>query len=74
MNTIEQLNNIQVKLLNVENDLLNMKVDVWRSDESPIYCKKYEDSIESIQELVRDAHSRIVYVKWRIAKLNKEGE
>ena len=74
MNPNRKLHDMQVKLLNVENDLLNMEVDVWKSNESPIYCKKYEDSIESIRELVRDAYDRIKYVKWRIAKLNQEGE
>lgn len=72
MNTNRQLNDMYLKLLNIENDLFNMKLEVWDSGESPLYCKKYEDSIESIQELVRDASNRIEYVKWRIDQLNKE--
>ena len=74
MNPNRKLNDMYLKLLNVENHLVNMKLEVWKSNESPIYCKKYEDSIESISELVRDACDRIEYVKWRIDKLNKEGE
>ena len=74
MNPNRQLNDMYLKLLNIENDLFNMKLEVWDSGESPLYCKKYEDSIESIQELVRDASNRIEYVKWRIDQLNKEKE
>ena len=74
MNPNSKLNDMYLKLLNVEKDLIYMKLEIWRSNESPIYCKKCEDSIESIRELVRDASDRIEYVKWRIDKLNKEGE
>lgn len=74
MNPNRQLNDMYLKLLNIENDLFNMKLEVWDSGESPLYCKKYEDSIESIQELVSDASNRIEYVKWRIDQLNKEKE
>lgn len=74
MNSIEQLDKMHLNLLNIEKDLVNMKIEVWRSGESPLFCKKYEDSIQSIQELVRDASDRFEYVKWRIDQLNKEKE
>lgn len=74
MNSIEQLNEIQQKLSNIERDLVNMKIEVWRSGESPLYCKKYDDSIQSIRELVGDALDRFEYVKWRISQLEEEKE
>ena len=49
MNPNRQLNDMYLKLLNIENDLFNMKLEVWDSRESPLYCKKYEIK-QSIQQ------------------------
>ena len=72
MKTIEQLNEIQQRLSNIEKDLVNMKIEVWRSGKRPLYCKKYDDSIQSIRELVGDALDRFEYVKWRIDQLESQ--
>jgi len=68
----DKLSDIHLKLFHIQNDLSLMKWEVWQTDESPLYCKKYDDSIESIYELVEDAANRVKYVQWRIDQLNQE--
>jgi hypothetical protein len=69
---MDKLSEMHLKLLHMQNELTSMKKEVWQTDESPLYCKKYDNSLESIYELVEDAANRVKYVQWHIDQLNQE--